>query len=64
MARPKKRPDAHESPTTSVSIRFPVALKAEAIGYAEGDRRSFNFYVVRSVEDAVERDRAKRKASR
>lgn len=63
MARPKKRPEEGDE-TQSVSIRFPASLKNDAVALADADSRSFNFVVVRALEEWVERERAKKRASR
>lgn len=55
MPRPKK--PAADAPGVPITVRFPAKVRDDATAAAEADDRSFNSYVVRAVQAAVERDK-------
>lgn len=50
---PRQKRPAPE-PTVAITVRFPAALRDAATKAADADDRSFNTFVVRAVQAAVD----------
>lgn len=57
---PRSKRTAADAPDVPITVRFPAKLRDDLKAAADADGRSFNAFVVRALQAAIERDRKRR----